>query len=66
MLFLFTKYKISNIIIKHFLQIFYKYIVRFEIKNKMIAVVKSKKEKIFEKTLEIGLNSTSHGLPNLI
>jgi len=32
----------------------------------MIPVVKSKKEKIFEKALEIGLNSTSHGLPNLI
>jgi len=32
----------------------------------MIPIEKSKKEKIFEKSLEIGLGSTSHGIPNIL
>ncbi len=36
------------------------------VKLKMNSKVKSKKEKIFEKSIEIGLGSTSHGIPNII
>jgi hypothetical protein len=32
----------------------------------MIPIEKSKKEKIIEKSIEIGLGSTSHGIPNLL
>jgi hypothetical protein len=32
----------------------------------MNSKVKSKKEKIFEKSIEIGLGSTSHGIPNIL
>jgi hypothetical protein len=32
----------------------------------MNSKVKSKKEKVIEKSIEIGLSSTSHGIPNII
>ena len=32
----------------------------------MNSKVKSKKEKVIEKSIEIGLGSTSHGIPNIL
>ncbi len=32
----------------------------------MISIKKSKKEKILEKSIQIGLDSTSHGIPKII